>query len=653
MKVPQWNKDDWKSNLSRRLSAAKKSRKSLEAQWERNEEAIYNASGGSFNGDVGINPSEGMSAAESEGAAENVAINNILKYIRFLHAQMSANPPSVMVAQVGKEMADAAKAEAADQATRWGRRQFNIQEKVDQMNLKVLTKGTGFIRTSWDANRGEILEFDVKTRELLMTGDHSIYSPSTWDIWIDPAAKSWDEVRYVFEAIHITKEELLVLFPDQKDDIDKVTSEKVGSRKSFWHRKSGNDGSGEGPDEVVTIYEYFEKASPINAMAGRHGFCLSDGCVLGEPGESPSPDGSLPYDCLTDIDVEDQVWGKSIIEYLEQLQDVLNRLDSSDLANISAHNVCRLVVPETADLADDSITNSAYDIVKITGNQAPYFMQSPSLMPDATRFRAQLNQGEQELAGVNESMLGQIKRETSGFSMQTAINAGNMVRRRLYNKYTLVVENIYRKFLGNIIKYWDEPRTIKVLGEEKAFEVADLLGTDIAGGWDIVTEYGASLSLDPSTRREEIMQLMPVLEKAGMPTRTIIRHLRLNELDSLYDNIQMAERRQKEIFDEMVANYEQKGESVYISPEKWQDHANMIPYCQYFVMTARFKYMSKETQQLIVRHLEDREKMWGEMQAAAQGAPPAGAPAGLPPEMMEAMPPEMQGQLPPAELPPQ
>jgi len=446
-----------------------------------------------------------------------------------------------------------------------------------------------------------------------------------------------------------------VLFPDQKDDIDKVTAEKVGSRKSFWHRKSGNDESGEGPDEVVTIYEYHEKAAPINAMAGRHAFCLSDGTVLGDPGESPVPAAALPYDCLTDIDVEDQVWGKSIIEYLEQLQDVLNRLDSSDLANISAHNVCRLVIPETADLADDSITNSAYDVLKITGNQAPYFVQPPSLMPDATRFRSQLYQGEQELAGVNESMLGQIKRETSGFSMQTAINAGNMVRRRLYNKYTLVVENIYRKFLGNIIKYWDEPRTIKVLGEEKAFEVADLLGADIAGGWDIVTEYGASLSLDPSTRREEIMQLMPVLEKAGMPTRTILRHLRLNELDSLYDMVQMAERRQKEIFDEMIANYEKKGESVYIAPEKYEDHANMLPYCQYFVMTARFKYMSAETKQLIVQHLNDREKMWGEIQAAAQGAgQPQGLPPGpegmpaLPPEMAGAMPPEMQGELPPA-----
>jgi len=38
------------------------------------------------------------------------------------------------------------------------------------------------------------------------------------------------------------------------------------------------------------------------------------------------------------------------------------------------------------------------------------------------------------MAGVNDSMFGQQKREQSGFSMQYATNQGKMVRRRLFNK---------------------------------------------------------------------------------------------------------------------------------------------------------------------------------------------------------------------------
>ena len=145
MKVPQWNRDDWKRNMNRRLSASQKSRKSLEPQWERNEEALYNASGGSIVSESGsLEATLGLVESANDGAAEQIAINNILKYIRFLHAQMSANPPSVMVAQVGKEMSDAAKAEAADQATRWGRRQFQIQEKV-QCHVKKIARAAGRI----------------------------------------------------------------------------------------------------------------------------------------------------------------------------------------------------------------------------------------------------------------------------------------------------------------------------------------------------------------------------------------------------------------------------------------------------------------------------------------------------------------------------
>jgi len=41
------------------------------------------------------------------------------------------------------------------------------------------------------------------------------------------------------------------------------------------------------------------------------------------------------------------------------------------------------------------------------------------------------------------------------------------------------------------------PRTIHVLGKEKAFDAMDIKGADIDSGYDLVVEYGASLSLDP------------------------------------------------------------------------------------------------------------------------------------------------------------
>jgi hypothetical protein len=204
-----------------------------------------------------------------------------------------------------------------------------------------------------------------------------------------------------------------------------------------------------------------------------------------------------------------------------------------------------------------------------------------------------------------------------------------MIRRRLFNKYVLFVESIYKRYLQIIQKHWEIPRTIHVLGKENAFEAVDIKGADISGGYDLVVEYGASLSLDPTTRREEIMTLMPIFEKAGIETSEVLGMLKLNELANLYDLNDLARDRQREIFEEMIAT------GMYIAPEELQAHREMLAFAYRYLMTVEYKYLKEEQKVLITRHVKEREAMAAQEQAsaAAQGAPgpaPAG-PAGAPP----------------------
>ncbi len=246
-----------------------------------------------------------------------------------------------------------------------------------------------------------------------------------------------------------------------------------------------------------------------------------------------------------------------------------------------------------------------------------------------------------DMAGVNESMFGQQSREQSGFSMQYATNQGNMIRHRLFNKYVALVESVYKAFLNLVIKHWDTPRTVKVLGKEKAFEALDIEGADIDGGFDIVVEYGASMSLDPMTRREEMIQLMPLFEKAGVDSRTIMSMLKLNELESAYDRLQLAEDRQREIFEQIIA------EKVYIAPEDMQDHTNMLEFSYTYLMSSEFKYLPDELKELLKAHIRARESLAAQDQAANQesmGAAPGPDPMGLAnPDMGLPAGPEMTG----------
>jgi hypothetical protein len=481
-----------------------------------------------------------------------------------------------------------------------------------------------------------LLDLDEETGEMTLEGEYNITVPNIWDIYIDPDATRWKDVTYVFEKLTIPWEEAAFRFPEKLELLKKFRKQQLEQQPS-----SNDNGSllKDKKYDIVELYEYWEKGTPMNGFLGRYCICTEHGHLITEMMSNPEkyrpgydsgskvkklPKAVLPYQIFTEIDVPNTVWGKSFVEYTITLQDNLNRIDNVNLENMQAHGVARLILPEGAEISDDSITNSPWDIIKITGNQPPFFQQPMPMPQIVPELMNRYKMGMDDMSGVNESMFGQQSRETSGFSMQYATNQGNMIRRRLFNKYVIFVEDIYNSFLQIIQKHWEIPRTIKVLGKEKAFEASDIKGADIQGGYDLVVEYGASLSLDPTTRREEILTLMPLFEKAGVEPRQIIQMLKLNELSSMYDTLELASDRQREIFEEMIAR------GIYRQPEELEDHVNMLSFCYYYLMTTEFKYLEEDDKSLIRKHVREREEMAGQQQPQSPAMPEMGPGGGAP-----------------------
>jgi len=635
--------------LRNRLTYAMDNRRKLEYRWENNESTVYTTDEGnassylseSFGNNNALTDLEDISNADS-----GIIVNYTFKNLRFIHAQLSANPPSVVVRPTSSDQDDRKKASAADSMVRYFLRQYRLQELVDRVSNNTLVYGSGFMKTVWDSGCGDILEVDEITGKLTMEGDISITVPSTWYMYIDPDAERWEDVRYVFEKVLYPYDEALFRFGPEKKKIIDTNRISKGSKVELSSKELGTTSAlAEEKYDAVELFEYWETGLPTNGYLGRHCICDKNGQIVKALGPNPhrfrapgamsdianNPKYSeqkkealirripqiakLPYHLFTDIDVPNKVWGRSFIEYTAVLQDTLNRLDSTNLDAIKAHGLARLILPEGTEIADDGLTDSNWDITKITGNQPPFFMEAPRSMPIVDNFRAGKKEDINEMSGVNPSMFGQQDRETSGFSMQYATNQGNMIRRRLFNKYVIFIEDVHRSLLNLVRKHWTTERVIYVLGKEKAMKAVELKGADIDGGFDIVVEYGASLSLDPMTRREEIMSLQPLFEKAGVPTRVTLSMMRLNELDGMYDILELAEARQSEYFEEMLAS------GMYVSPRKYEDHENMLAWALQYVMTTEFKYLEEDQKALIHQHMDERSAL------AAQEAAPPGAPA--------------------------
>lgn len=627
MRISRWDKERAKKILSKRLQDCMKFRESYEYRWRRNELTLYNTGGvidaASTNASsFDIQDIMSFVGQDDEG---DMGINYVFKNFRFLHAQASANPPSCVARPTSTDPSDRKSAEAADNLIRHAIRAYHMQNKFDLVVEQGMLYGTSFMKTWWNPDDGDIES--VEGDEIKMTGAINISPTSTWDLWFDPQALEWNSVRYVIERKWMSEEELYSKYPSKIVKLimkqgNQAYDEQTVKRFAFRNKYKDLQ------EKSYPVYCYWERGMATNGMAGRYCEFMRDGTVIGSLHDNPfsfehTTDGGesyevahLPFHILTDVDVSDQIYGKSFIEYAAMGQDLMNKIDSMQLENIQAHGIVRGVVPESSNLPDDAFTDSAFDLLPIAGVTSPHFMSPPSTMPATDTMRSTIRQGVDELAGVNESMFGQQSREQSGFSMQYATNQGNMIRRRFFNKYVECVESTYKGYLSLVRKYWDVAQMIQVLGSEKAFTTVAISSADIQGGFDLVVEFGTNLSLDPQARRDEIMQLMPIFEKAGVDTSVIMNMLRLNDVEGMYDFAKMGERRQSEIFQEMIENL------TYIAPEEWEDHQNYLKYSYYFTQTREFRDLDPRAMALLLQHQTEREQLAASGPAGAAPAQP-------------------------------
>lgn len=651
-KIITWGPEKARQEVLRRYEYAKTSRNPLQDRWSRSERTVFssvatqNTSGADSS--LGEEYSTGVSPVDGSSADMNVGYT--FKNLRFIHAQMSANPPAVVMRPASSDQDDRRKADAADRVTRYALRKYQIPEEVDKTTWNTLLYGTGILKINYDPTLGDIVEVDEETGEIVTEGDISFTIPSPWNIYLDPDATSAREVKYVVEELYIDYDEACSKWPGKQDILRTALLSEESSGSGSSHRGAQLETT---KYNVVKLLEYWETGLPTNGYLGRYTITTTAGLEV-EP-LRPNPHrftkfgaasrlfdredladevkekmlaripriARLPYHILTDIDVPNKVWGWSTVDYAANLQDNLARLDSAFLDNMEAHGVARIVMPSTAEIAEGSITNTPWDIIKYTGTIPPNIMEPARLPPEVTQLRGNIITGINDVFGVNENMFGQQSREQSAASMQYATNQGNMIRRRLFNKYVLFVEDIYRDLLDLVRTKWSTPRVVAVLGKEKALEAVDIKGMDVDGGYDVVAEYGVSLSLDPMTRREEIMSLQPLFEKAGIPMRVSLKMMKLNELEGMYDALQLADDRQREVFEEMIAT------GTYIAPEPMMDHPNMIAYALQYFMTVEFKYLDEDTKQLLRAHTQARGALAAQEQAGP-AQPPAAAPGPVP-----------------------
>lgn len=608
--------------LKKRLEMAKDKRKPFELTWQCCMKEAYMSESISDLPTVfqntGLWPAAStdgqyLKETRNDGGQEysKIYCNYVQKNLRYSLSQLSSNPPSVVPQASSSDPKDRRSAQAANQILKYGLRKYRLQEKKDLCALWMVTCGTGWLKINWNQQLGDPLEFNPETGEILTEGDIEVSIPRLWDVYPDPLAKTPDEIRFVFERFDFAKERALHFF-------GKFIEKHVRNSK----------------EDTVEVYQYWEKGLPVNGFQGRFCWCLEDGTLLGDR-IIANPHGplkklkngkafrmaKLPYHIFTEIDVPGTFWGVPAMLFTVAPQREVNMLDQLTFSCIRANGSSTLLVPEECEIGDDSVSNNPMDILTYSGGVPPTLHAPNPVAPIIPQIREMYAKEIPEIHGINESQFGKQSRETSGSAMQYATQNGAALSTRTFTKYVQLVEDVYMDYLEIVKERWTLPRKISVEGKEKSFHVIQFQASDIESGYEFQSKFGTDFSLDPNQRRQDILQLMPLFEKAGVDMRPLLSKLQLNDLETVFAELDLAADRQQDYFDKMLTSPTME----YFPPEDLEDHKNMIVHAKLYVMSAEFFHIDNAVvRENIKKHVRTRIEMAGKDIAVAAAPAPDG-----------------------------
>jgi hypothetical protein len=249
MKPIIWDEAKAKQELATRFREASDYRSRFEGFWERNEQLMFDVDGGISSAPTNVAPEHGVFQYNSGLNTAQINQNSAyaFKNLRFIHSQMSSNPPTVLAEPTTSDPDDRLVASAADRLVTHGRQTYQLADHIDKLTLATLVYGTGCLKLVWDSTKGEIVDV-TEDGEMVLEGDLTIKTPSIWDLYIDQHAEDINEIRYVFQRITMSTEEAVGRWPEHKEEIEQSSS--TDNSNEYAQSKPGRE---------IELYEYWEK----------------------------------------------------------------------------------------------------------------------------------------------------------------------------------------------------------------------------------------------------------------------------------------------------------------------------------------------------------------------------------------------------------
>jgi len=487
--------------IQQEYGKAKTARKLDEQEWYL-QLAFYN--GHQYSSWKTLGQGQVLAEEPNPTGTPRVTVNRIEPIIRTEIAKTTSGHPSATVLPASNDDDDLMAAQAAEQIWQSMYDEVNFQTDIMQKSdFWRATCGNAFIKTFWDPNakvasQNSMMPSRGNVKQEVVTPFH-LFVP-------DLQEEDLEAQPFIFNVYTKTPQWVKSTFggvlPDGFEPSRIASSEIMNSALT-----NGTSQTASQPDAVLVI-EMWAKPNgcPFLPNGGLVTIVDTEIVQLAEQG-IPYAHGQYPFAHTYGI-ATGKFYRRSVIKSLIPIQREYNRLRSQI---IQAKNM--MAKPQMM------YVEGSVEPRKITAKAGVWIPVRPGFaMPTPVPIQPlpsyvvnevqQLQSDFEDLSGQHQVSRG----ESGGVTAATAINylqeRDDAYLTTVFSSIEAAVEKVAKQSLSLFVQYVDQPRIIKITGDDGSFDALVVSGADVASGTDIRIESGSALPTSKSARQALITDWM-------------------------------------------------------------------------------------------------------------------------------------------------
>jgi hypothetical protein len=480
-----------------------------------------------------------------------VVDNRIQPAVRTEIARLTRSRPIFTVSPNSADDMDVNASKLGEGIMKYVWKHLNLQE----LSLKAVhwsrICGAGFLKCFWDSSLGDSTEVlmgpggnvlqgqdgrPMKPGMLpdipgvvvkrISQGDLRVEVRSPFQMFVDPLADSFSEAEWVIEesvksAEYVQRRYGVEVTPDTPANPGLVEARMGGS--TFLPGQTAYKG--------VKVREYWckpcathpegRRAVWVTSSDGRDGKRPNSKLLL----EDDKPFDPMPYVMLKGIEIPGRLWPTSVAEQLRGPQTELNKLKSQIAENRNRVGNPTIVASEQAVRDPDKFVAS----MTLPGgvcwiddigspNAMPKILEAPQLPNYVVEEIQRIEESIAEISGQHEVTSAQVP---PGVTAASAINllqeSDNTRLAPAVYDYEQQLGKLGQKLLKLVGRYYTDARTIRLGGDNGAWEIFDFRGAMLRENSHVEVQAGSAFPQSKAAKQAAMQDLLTFFVQSGQP----------------------------------------------------------------------------------------------------------------------------------------